>query len=409
MASAGSSVDVATARPISARIEAVDILRGLALLGVLAINLDTEFRVTFFEQFLPSPVSAAPIDRAVDAFLKTAIEFKAFSLFSLLFGMGLAMQFEHLAGRRDRLTLLIRRLLALLAFGLIHFVFIWNGDILTEYALAGFVVLPLLFAPAGIVAVSAGAALVSFLALPWLPISFGFPDRAWLTAHVAVAREVYAHGTFSAILAFRVSEIPCIASLHAYVFARTVALMLFGGLVWRSGLIADASKHGKLIGGAAIALLGLGALLSLLVSKSMAPVGLALEGASAILATTLLPVLLAIGYAALVIWVVNSTRYRSLLAWAAPVGRMAFTNYITETVLLGLIFFGYGLGLMGKLGIAAAFAVGLTLYTAQVFLSRWWLQLYLFGPLEWLWRTIMYGKSQPWRRQRSVPVSGLTE
>ena len=400
MPSTGPSIETATAKPISARIEAIDILRGLALFGVLAINLDTEFRVTFFEQFLPSPASAVPLDRAVRGFLKWAIEFKAFSLFSFLFGMGLAMQFEHLAGRSDRLTLLIRRLLALLAFGLIHLVLIWDGDILTEYALAGFVVLPLLFAPRGVVAASAGIALLFFLALPWLPISFGFPDRAWLTAHVAVAREVYAHGTFTAILAFRVSEIPYIAPLHGYVFSRTVALMLLGGLVWRSGLIADAAKHGKWLGGAAIALLGAGILLSLLMSGTLAPIGLALAGASATLADALLPVVLAIGYAAAVVWVVSCSRYRSLLAWAAPIGQMAFTSYIAESVLLGLIFYGYGygFGLMGKLGVAAALAVGLSVYTAQVFFSRWWLQSYLFGPLEWLWRTVMYGERQPWRR-----------
>src|SRR3954462_14804997 len=108
MPSTSSSIDGAAARPVSARIEAVDILRGLALFGVLAINLDTEFRVTFFEQFLPTPPPAMSIDRAIAAFFKTAIEFKAFSLFSLLFGTGLAIQFEHLAGRSDRLTLLIR-------------------------------------------------------------------------------------------------------------------------------------------------------------------------------------------------------------------------------------------------------------------------------------------------------------
>jgi uncharacterized protein len=396
MPSPGSHVEVAS--PVSSRIEAVDILRGLALFGVLAINLDTEFRVTFFEQFLPSPASAAQVDRAVAGFLKVAIEFKAFSLFSFLFGMGLAIQFEHLAGRSDRLTLLIRRLLALLAFGLIHLVLIWNGDILTEYALAGFVVLPLLFAPTGVVAASAGAALLFFLVLPWLPISFGFPDRAWLTAHVAVARDVYAHGTSGAILAFRVSEIPAIAPLHAYVFARTVALMLFGVLVWRSGLIAGAAKRGKLLGGAAIVLLGAGALLSLLANPAIAPAGLALAGASATFATALLPVVLAIGYAAAVVWAASCTRYRSRLAWAAPVGQMAFTNYITESVLLGLIFYGYGFGLMGKLGVAAAFAVGVAIYAAQALVSRWWLRSYRFGPLEWLWRTLMYGKPQPWRR-----------
>ena len=130
----------------------------------------------------------------------------------------------------------------------------------------------------------------------------------------------------------------------------------------------------------------------------MAPVGFALAGASATLAAGLLPVVLAIGYAAAVVWTVSCTRYRSLLAWAAPVGQMAFTNYITESVLLGLIFYGYGFGLMGKLGVAAAFAVGVAIYTAQAFASRVWLRSHLFGPLEWLWRTIMYGKPQPWHR-----------
>jgi uncharacterized protein len=398
MPSAVSSIETVTARPVAERIESVDVLRGLALFGVLAINLDTEFRVTFFEQFLSSAASTGPIDAAVASFLKTALEFKAFSLFSLLFGIGLEMQFQHLSERSDRLTLLIRRLLALLVFGLIHLVLIWNGDILTEYALAGFVVLPLLFAPAGAIAAAAGAALLLFVALPWLPVSFGFPDRAWLTAHIVLAREVYAHGSFGAILAFRVSEIPAIAPLHAYVFMRTVALMLFGALIWRSGLIADAPRHGKWLGGAAIALLGAGGLLSLLTSQALARNGLALSGASATIAGALLPVVLAIGYAAAAIWAVSCTRCRSLLGWAAPVGRMAFTNYITESILLGLIFYGYGAGLMGKLGVAAAFAVGLAIYTAQVFLSRWWLRSHSFGPLEWLWRSLMYGERQLWRR-----------
>src|SRR3954467_15329805 len=246
------STEPASVGPISARIEAVDVLRGLALFGILAINLDTEFRVTFFEQFLPSPAPASPLDAFIAALLKIAIEFKAFSLFCLLFGMGLAMQFEHLAPRSDRMILLVRRLLALLGFGMVHLALMWNGDILTEYALAGFVVLPFLLGSRGVVAVSGAAALVFFLALPWLPISFGFPDRGWLIAHVAVAREIYGNGTFGSILAFRLSEIPQIALLHAYVFSRTVALMLFGVLVWRSGIIADAPRHGKLLGGTAI-------------------------------------------------------------------------------------------------------------------------------------------------------------
>src|SRR5436190_18083936 len=118
------------------RLAAIDVLRGLALFGVMAINLVFEFRVSIFEQFLPLNEIASPLDRAVEAFLDRAITLKAFALFSLLFGAGLAIQFERLPVKR-RVVLLLRRLVVLLAIGLLHMTLIWNGDILTEYALAG--------------------------------------------------------------------------------------------------------------------------------------------------------------------------------------------------------------------------------------------------------------------------------
>lgn len=123
----------------------------------------------------------------------------------------------------------------------------------------------------------------------------------------------------------------------------------------------------------------------------------------------LVPVVLAIGYAALVIWIANLACFRFLVIWAAPVGEMAFTNYVTESIVLGFLFYGYGLGLIGKLGVVAGFGVVLGVYLAQVFVSRWWLQAHRFGPLEWLWRTLAYGKRQPWRRHRTVPSSARAE
>src|SRR5581483_4726790 len=128
------------------RLAAVDILRGIALFGVMAINLVFEFRVSIFEQLLPPDPSEAPLDRAIADLLDQAVSLKAFALFSLLFGIGLAIQFDRLA-TKPRAILLLRRLLALLAFGLIHLILIWNGEILTEYALAGLLVLPLLYGP----------------------------------------------------------------------------------------------------------------------------------------------------------------------------------------------------------------------------------------------------------------------
>jgi len=157
-----ATIDESSYSPInpSERIGSIDALRGVALLGVLAINLVTEFRISIFEQFLPAARPAAPLDRAVETILMLAVDMKAFALFSLLFGVGLAIQFEHLSTNPDRALLLFRRLIVLLALGLLHLCLIWNGDILTEYAIAGLIFLPFLFGPRWLLA--SGAA--TFLA-----------------------------------------------------------------------------------------------------------------------------------------------------------------------------------------------------------------------------------------------------
>src|SRR4051812_45049782 len=118
----------------SKRIEALDVLRGLALFGVIVIHAVFEFRVSIFAQFLPEAGNLPALDRVLQGLLAAAIELKAFALFSLLFGAGLAIQFERLAGHPRRTVLLVRRLAVLLAIGAVHLVLIWNGDILVEYA-----------------------------------------------------------------------------------------------------------------------------------------------------------------------------------------------------------------------------------------------------------------------------------
>jgi uncharacterized protein len=109
-------------------------------------------------------------------------------------------------------------------------------------------------------------------------------------------------------------------------------------------------------------------------------------------------VLLSCGYGAAIIWASDTARGATLLAWAAPIGRMALTNYLMQSVIFSWLFYGYGFGLFGKLGVAAALTLGTSVYVAQVIISAYWLQRYRFGPLEWLWRSAMYGTWQPLRR-----------
>jgi uncharacterized protein len=123
-------------RPVAAlkRIVGIDILRGIALFGVLAINVVTEFRVSIFQQFLPDQGGGILLDGIVHKVLMVGIDLKALAIFSLLFGAGLAIQFDQLVSHPRRITLLIRRLLVLLLIGIAHLVLVWNGDILIEYA-----------------------------------------------------------------------------------------------------------------------------------------------------------------------------------------------------------------------------------------------------------------------------------
>ncbi|SFP27598.1 uncharacterized protein SAMN05216330_106240 [Bradyrhizobium sp. Ghvi] len=370
----------ATPIPSAERIDAVDVLRGIALFGVMAINLVMEFRVSIFEQFLAPETLASPIDRAVETVLTQAIELKAFALFSLLFGAGLAIQFDRLAHSERRTMLLVRRLAVLLGFGIVHLCLIWNGDILTEYALAGFIVLPLLFGPRWLIVLAALVSLALYLAMQDFPPEGLFPSRTVISRDVMDANRIYATGNFFDVLAFRLHELPLIASLHAFVFLRTIGLFLLGAFAWRSGIVQNG--RGLLV--IALPAITLGAAL---LYGGMEPLG---------------TIVLALGYGAAILGIASLKRGKRLLGWAAPLGRMAFTNYVAQSVIFGWIFYGYGLGLFGRLGITEALAIGIAVYIAQVLFSALWLRHYRYGPLEWLWRSLMYGERQPMVMSKAV-------
>ncbi len=357
----------------------------------MAINVVTEFRVSIFERFLPTQTNESSFDRALHSILMVGLDLKAFALFSLLFGVGLVIQHDHLSESSRRTAFLVRRLAFLMVIGGAHLVFIWNGDILLEYALAGFVVLPFLFGSTRLLAVAGIVLLAAFIAAPFLPPIAVLPTRSWMAQHVAEAARIYSSGGFNEVLAFRVHELPAILPLHLSMFPRTVALMLFGAAAWRAGLFRTGSPVGQYLHLAALVGILVGAGMSL--SNEWLGLGwkaeLSVERVGA--------VLLACGYGASIIWASGKAQVRKLVAWATPIGRMAFTNYLLQSVIFGWIFYGYGLGLFGRLGVAAAFAIGVIVYVLQIALSAFWLQRYRYGPVEWVWRSFMYGAPQPFR------------
>jgi uncharacterized protein len=382
-----------SASPISPseRIGTIDILRGIALFIVLIINTATEFRVSIFEQFLPGARNAGLTDQLPEAAI-LALHSKGFILFSFLFGVGLAIQFERLAGNQRRFTLMVRRLAILLAIGLVHLFLIWNGDILTEYAIVGFAALPLLYGPRWLLAAAAILALGLYIAIPWLPQIVPFPNAAWIFNHVEEARRAYGAGGFMQILAFRIDEVKYIAPLHIYVIPRTFALFLLGTWVWRTGFFRATASRTYLVAAACFTL-AIGAWLTIAATRGDL-LGWPLNWQGRLTVQSLAQLVLATGYAAAIVILAEQAWTRIFVQWAGPLGRMAFTNYIVQSIILSFIFYGFGLALFGRLTIAQSLAIAVLIYVAQAAFSAWWLRRFRFGPIEWLWRSLMYGERQ---------------
>jgi uncharacterized protein len=338
-------------------------------------------------------------ERASTPLLTVAVDFKALAPFSLLFGVGLAIQFERLAGNPRRMILLVRRLAVLLAIGLAHLYLIWNGDILVEYALAGFVVLPFLGGPRWLMVGAALLLLGLYVTMPLLPPIVPLPGAAGMAVLVADATRAYGTGGLFDLLAFRIREVPAIFSLHVMVFPRTVALFLVGAFTWRSGVLRRASANRRLLFGIATFGFLLGGGLSL------AAAGQELFDWPS-LGRARFPVerlgggRVGLGLCGRGLRRCSLSGGRRMLGWAAPLSRMAFTNYLAQSVICGWIFYGYGLGQFGRLGVAATLAIGIFVYVAQVVFSAWWLRRYRFGPVEWLWRSCMHGVLQPMRQRQ---------
>lgn len=381
--------DSSFAVPPASRIDAIDAVRGAALFGVLAVNVVTAFRISIFQQFLPSrSVAAGGLDGFVEKFVHFALDMKSFSLFSILFGLGLAMQFERFSRSGRPFYFLTRRLIALLVFGAVHLLLIWNGDILTEYALAGFIVLPLLRLSQSSLAAVAGGLLTLYAVRSVFPMLVPLPGPEALGEHIARANTVYPHGSFTDVLRFSIQEIELIVPLHVSVFPRTVGLFVFGAWIWRCGVFQQARDNAGVFGG--VAAIGI-----------LAGVTLTPRTGDPFL-QSLAPVVLAIGYGSLIVWIAQIEGIRRILAPFAAVGRMAFTNYILHSLIFGLIFFGYGFGFFGRMGAASALLLVSIVYAFMALLSTFWLSRFRFGPLEWLWRSITYNRSQPMRIDRPV-------
>ena len=388
------------------RIECIDALRGFALLGIFLANIlywSGWILITEQQRLALGGESDMVWQYRFHHFF---IDGKLYTLFSLLFGAGFALQLERLTRRgADGLRIYRRRILILLAIGLAHSWLIWDGDILTLYALLG-LLLPLFHRWSARALIAASLVLIfvvppigmaAFEALSWEPhthlMAWGFAiaeTLGGLGAKDDPARllDWLRSEDFSLWLAWALSGTPFswALRLESWRIPKVLGIMLLGMVAGRKlatgGLLDDRRLLKRLmIGGLVV-------------------------GVPASLAYALLPGLGQSDWPSLIGTVPMAIAYASAfaLAWprasrwlgvfAAP-GRMALTNYLAQSVIAGVIFYGIGFGLVGHLRPLSFYAVAVLIFAFQVAVSRWWLRRHPQGPMEALWRRWTYGRQHP--------------
>ena len=406
--------------PVSAdeRAPMLDALRGFALFGVCLANLFTSFALLGGPGAPPVSAGAA---NEVAAFLSHAlIDGKFYSLFSLLFGIGFAIQMRRGEASGDpELRRFRRRLWILFAIGLAHLCLVWKGDILAFYALVGFVLVRFRHASDRKLLTWA-AVLVAIPVLMYLPLWATGGMRASIPATPAIvfwlpgmvigklvglqpfSQPDLLHGGWRAFgqeLAtgpmFRYASL-----VFEWRICKVLAMFLIGLWVGRRRVWEDLEAARPLLRRVALWGLAVGLPANLAMAALDATNDYYMGTARGLLHTVLYALgvaPLALGYASVFALAWTSPRVRGWLGGLAPVGRMALTSYLTQSVIGVLLFYDIGLGLGGRVGPALLWLLAITILAAQTVFAAAWLRRYRFGPAEWAWRSLTYRARQPMR------------
>lgn len=377
----------------SNRIEALDIVRGFALFGVLMLNMmDFSGPATAFE---PWAVSVSWWDQLVELGIRVFGEAAFYTTFSFLFGLGFALQFQRAIDRGERFgPRFATRLGVLAVFGLIHGFLIWDGDILLQYSIAGFF---LLFfskvSAAGALRWAKGFAAFTLVLTTGLLSLAMFGDFEPATA-AEIEGEVtfFQQGSFGEIASDRLGDWISHLVFAAVGIPWFLSLFLVGLWAVRSGKLAGWREQQDFYVSVIKVALPIGLVAKGLLALSIVTgadefasnLGIVLSlfiGGPALGATYVCVLLLALR---------RVPDGQHVLRHLAPVGRMALTNYLMQSVVAVLFFYGYGLGQYGRFGMATTLGFTIVFFLAQIVISRLWLSRFTFGPMEWLWRTLTY-------------------
>ncbi len=399
--------------PNKERIQYLDILRGVAILFILVANI----RILSGEYFIPevqkAAMKTASLDYVMEILAFIFVDGKFYSVFSILFGIGFAVQYQRMM-KDDKVFVPFfrRRMLGLLIIGSVHLFLIWLGDILTLYALLGFTLVWFRRFSDKRLLIWTGVLLVMPV-VHWLAmyLTDNFYPRYFFRLHnqlvapyaIDMAGENNNPG-FSIAGYLAISDVKQLLEANLLMPLRRLGGILFEGRAFKVlalfllGIYAGRQilEHNilyKTFRLKKIILWGLGIGVPMNLLRTWVEFS-NLEGVFWQFAKFMLNALaltpMAIAYCAMIALVV--TRRQQWLKWFAAVGRTALSNYLFQSLICIFIFYGVGLGYGSSMGYSSVFFIALALFAWQIVFSTFWLKYFRFGPVEWLWRQLTYGK-----------------
>ena len=399
----------------------LDAMRGFAVMGILAMNI-IGFAMPEWAYVSPAAYGTGTLaDQIAWAFSFIFIDGKMRGLFSLLFGASMMLIIDRATAKGESPAQVHYRRMAWLAmFGIAHYFFIWAGDILFLYAIIGMIAFRFRnWPPARLIKV---ALIIFAVGLAIWGIQFGGlqvfqyfatqPDASADTARqfremmastdlaFDIAPDLALHrGSYAAITMSKLDDWAEPLLLVVQSASETLPLMMIGMAMQKSGFLTGdwgAADYRRW----AMRMLPAGLLLTLVLAVWMVAVDF---DRIAVLAVFYFwggvpRMMLTIGYAALLIMLIDRYRNHMMLARVAAAGRAAFSNYLGTSIVMTTIFYGYGFGLFGNVGRAGLWLFVLGAWAVMLLWSKPWLMKFHYGPLEWLWRSLARGKMQPMRR-----------